>query len=109
MVYTVQHCYCGKDYHPTLGCCWVSAGPDITTANPVYMNVMEQTITSLPVYGPVITLSLYLQEAVDPEFILGALGVRREYILDEMPVSQTHIHNSPIHLQTGFCEIAGEH
>lgn len=41
VVFTVQDCYCGTDYHPTLGCCWVSAGPDITTAGPVFLNGKE--------------------------------------------------------------------
>lgn len=101
VVYTVQDCYCGEDYHPTLGCCWVSAGPDITTTGHVYMNVMEQDFTYLPVHGHVILIvPCCPQEAVDPELILGARGVSREYILDEMPVEQTH--NSPIHIQTLF-------
>lgn len=44
MMYIVQDCYCSKDYRPTLGCCWVSAGPAITNTGPVYMAGMMQVL-----------------------------------------------------------------
>lgn len=94
MVYTVQDCYCGKDYHPTLSCCWVSTGPAVTTTGPVCVNVMVLAFTCLPVSRPVIkniissSVSTLSRSgfAVDLEPVLGALGVRRGYTLDEMPV-----------------------
>lgn len=107
MVYTVQDCYCGKDYHPTLGCCWVSAGPAITTTGPVCMNIMVQVwhvCLFLDVglsYQFIFSKHFNLVRiVVNLELIPGTQGAIREYTLNVTPVHHSASHTPRTVLQT---------
>lgn len=110
MMYTVQDCYCGKDYHPTLGCCWVSAGPAITNIFPVYMAGMMQALHAyLPLDQPdhiIFSKHLVLE-------LRRILSPSREHkawarnTSNPSTVTQTHSHNleSPIHQPMFFGQL----